>query len=106
MGEFIKVAQDLEVKVISDEEPLKEETENNEKETKPRPRQPRTQLSNDTKSNHCPECGTVYSNRSHMLRHYRSEHEGVKYLCNQCDYQATTQSDLKNHIQSKHEGVK
>merc|ERR1711936_648382 len=81
MGEFIKVAQDLEVKEISDcvemgsgeeetveedvtekeiEKIFEEETQDHEKETKPRPRQPRTQISNDTKSNQCPECGAVY----------------------------------------------
>merc|ERR1712016_417366 len=76
MGEFIKVAQDLEVKEISDgvemgsgeeetveedateveiDETLEEETENHEKETKPRPRQPRTQISNDSHSPHTSE---------------------------------------------------
>ena len=65
MREFIKVAQDLEVKEISDgvemgsgeevteeedvneediEETLEEETQDYEMETKPRPRQPRTQV--------------------------------------------------------------
>ena len=119
MGEFIKVAQDLEVKEISDgvemgsgeeetfgeditEETLEEETENHENETKPRPRQPRSQISNDTKSTQCPECGAKFSARYVMLKHYRSKHEGVKYPCNQCDYQATTQSNLQDHISAKH----
>ena len=127
MGEFIKVAQDLEVKEISDgvemgsgeeetveedvtedeiDETLEEETENHEKETKPRPRQPRTQISNDTKSTQCPVCGGVYTQKCHMLAHYRSKHEGVKYPCNQCDYQATTRGHLQTHIQSKHEGIR
>ena len=127
MGEFIKVAQDLEVKEISDgvemgsgeeetaeedvieeeiDETLEEETENKKNETKPRPRQPRTQISNDTKSAQCPECGSKFSARYVMLKHYRSKHEGVKYPCNQCDYQATTQSSLQRHIQSQHEGIR
>ena len=40
-----------------------------------------------------------------MLTHYRSIHEGIKYLYNQyqCDYQATQQGHLQTHIQSKHE---
>ena len=32
----------------------------------------------------------------------RSEHEGVKYPCNQCDYQATTEGHLQSHILVKH----
>ena len=115
MAEFIKVAQDLEVKEISDgvemgsgeeetveenvfedeiEEILEEETENHENETKPRPRLPRTQISNDTKSTQCPECGAGFSTKSNMINHYRSKHDGVKYTCNQCDYIATTQNNL------------
>merc|ERR1711994_665363 len=70
MGEFIKVAQDLEVKEIRDgvemgsgeeetveenvtedeiDETLEEEIKNHDNETKPRSRQSRTQISNDTK---------------------------------------------------------
>jgi len=127
MGEFIKVAQDLEVKEISDgvemgsgeeetleeditreesEETFEEETKHHENKTKLRPRQPRTQISNDAKSTQCPECGAVYTQRQQMLLHYRSKHEGVKYPCKQCDYQATTQSKLQTHIQSQHEGIR
>ena len=123
MGEFFKVAKDLEVKEISDgvemgsgkketvnesfpdtkiEELLGDETENIEKETKPRPRQPRTQLANDTKSTPCPECGVGFTLRHHMLRHYRSKHEGVKYPCTQCDFQATNQSYFTRHIKTAH----
>ena len=38
--------------------------------------------------------------------HIQSQHEGIKYACDQCDYQATTQGNLRVHIQSKHEGIK
>ena len=79
-----------------------EETEHHKNEMKPRPRLPRTQMSNDTKSTQCPECGSVYFDRSTMLKHYRSKHEGVKYSCNQCDYQATQQDNLQSHISAKH----
>jgi len=125
MGEFIKVAQDLEVKEISDavEMPGEEEDiiddnipandieetfqqENQGQVQKPKPRQARSQISTDTKSTKCPECEAVFTTKGNMVAHYRSKHEGVKYPCNQCDYQATTQSDLKKHIQSVHKGIR
>ena len=127
MREFIKVAQDLEVKEISDGvelpseeaeetveeniheedigEDLIEETPSQPEQTKVRPRRPRTQISNDNKSTQCPECGAEFTTKGRMVAHYKSKHEGVKYPCNQCDYQATQQGDLKRHIQSKHKGI-
>ena len=79
MREFIKVAQDLEVKEISDgvEMPNEEETiieddipENEIEETlpdenqsqiyNPKPRRARSQISNDAKSTQCPECEAVF----------------------------------------------
>merc|ERR1711994_578873 len=126
MAEFIKVAKDLEVKEISKgvmfpkvEEVVTEETvvDNQKKETdeveqKPTPdnpirhRQPRNQISSDAKFTECPECEKEFSKKCHMLRHYRSVHEGIKYSCDQCDYQATQSGDLQTHIQSVHEGIK
>ena len=123
MGEFIKVAKDLEVKEISKgveipnvEEDVTEETvmDDEEKETgeddepkqtlenKIRQRQPRNQISSDAKSTECPKCGTVFTRKDNMLTHYRSIHEGIKYPCNQCDYQATQKDSLKGHIQLSH----
>ena len=127
MGEFIKVAKDLEVKEISkgvemqnEEEDVTEETvmDDEEKETdeddepkqtsenKIRQRQPRNQISSDAKSTECPECGKEFTLKGDMRRHYRSKHEGIKYPCNQCDYQATQQGHLQTHIQSEHEGIR
>ena len=115
MGELIKVAKDLEVKEISkgvefhkEEEYVTEETviDYGKKETlenKIRQRQPRNQISSEARSTVCPECGAKYSNRSTMLKHYRSKHEGIKYPCNQCDYQATEKGNLQKHIQRKHQ---
>merc|ERR1712150_358823 len=107
MGEFIKVAKDLEVKEISkgvemqnEEHDVTEETEINdeenetdeddeEKETveddepkqpsenKIRQRQPRNQISSDVKSTECPECGAVFTTKRAMVAHYRSKHEGI-----------------------------
>ena len=124
MGEFIKVAKNLEVKEISDgvemqseaSETVEENFDHNDEELpkiveeKPKEktqlRRTRDQISDDTKSTKCPECGAAYNDRNNMMRHYRSKHEGIKYPCNQCDYQATQQSNLQTHIQSKHEGIR
>merc|ERR1712001_622528 len=84
MREFIKVAQDLEVKEISDgvEMPNEEEAiieddipENETDETleeenqsqvyNPKPRRARSQISNDTKSTQCPECEAVFTTKGH-----------------------------------------
>ncbi len=122
MGEFIKVAKDLEVKEISkgvemhnEEEDVTEEiaVDDEEKESveddepkqtsenKIRQRQPRNQVSR-FKSTECPECEAVFTTKRAMVIHYRSKHEGIKYPCNQCDYQATQQSSLQTHITGKH----
>ena len=119
MGEFFKVAKDLEVKdirkgvdflkvekvvteeTVMDDEEKKHVEDDEPKQTpenKTRQRQPR--ISSDFKSTECPECGKVFSQKSHMVTHYRSKHEGIKYPCNQCDYQALQQGNLQTHIQS------
>ena len=46
----------------------------------------------------CQDCERTFSGRSGLWKHIKSEHEGVKYACNECDYQATTQSSLTVHI--------
>ena len=126
MGEFINVAKDLQIKEISkgakiptEEEDINEESAVNDEKTdskedyqrqtsenKVRQRKPRNQISSDAKSIECPDCGKVFTQRGHMVTHYRSKHEGIKYPCNLCDYQASYQSHLTTHIQSKHEGIK
>jgi len=32
-----------------------------------------------------------------VKNHQKSQHEGVRYSCNQCEYQATSQVNLKKH---------
>ena len=86
MGEFIKVARDLEVKEISigkeipnvketvvmDEEVVENKEDHEpkqESENKIRHRQPHNQIIDDAKSTECPECGKVFAQRSAMLAH-------------------------------------
>ena len=38
----------------------------------------------------------------HLKVHKKSEHEGIKYLCDLCDYQTGRKYDLKKHIQAMH----
>ena len=35
-----------------------------------------------------------------------TNHEGIKYPCNQCEYKASEKGQLQIHIQSQHEGIK
>ena len=126
--EFLKVAQDLEVKQISDgvelpideagetvednspkediEEDLFEEYPCKTEQANVRQRLPRSQISSDKEYSQCPECGAEFTLRHTMLRHFRSKHEGLKYPCDQCDYQFTDNSSLKKHIKAKHEGIR
>ena len=126
MGEFINVAKDLQIKEISkgakiptEEEDINvesvvndEKTESKEdyqrqtSENKVRQRKPRNQISSDAKSIECPDCGKVFTQRGHMVTHYRSKHIGLKYPCHQCDYRATQQSSLQTHVLSKHDGIR
>ena len=85
------------------EEGVIKETEIQEK---IQPKESKTQLSNDKKSTQCPECGAVYKKRFHMLAHYRSKHEGIRYTCKYCDHTFAGMGTLKVHIQSVHEGIK
>ena len=82
------------------EQSVKEENQIKVEETKIG--QPRNQISSDTKTFLCPECQGVFRNRNHMMKHYRSEHEGIRYPCNFCDYRAKRLGHLKDHISAKH----
>ena len=54
----------------------------------------------------CNHCQLSYSSKSHLVRHVKAEHEGVRYPCTQCDYKATQLGNLEVHVKSKHEGVR
>ena len=90
MEELIKVAKDLAVREISEVVEMQNFKE---------------EVSSDKKSE-CPECGKAFSQRGHMLSHYRFIHKNINYPCNQCDFKASRKHDLQKHIQSKHEGIK
>ena len=110
MGEFMKVAKDLEVKEISkcveipnlEKVVTKTVIDAEEKETvedkepkKTSERQPWKEITNDASF---PEFGLEFT-----TDHDVSEHEGIKYPCNQCDYQATERGNLQKHIHRKHQ---
>ena len=54
----------------------------------------------------CDQCDYIATQKSNLLRHKESKHEGVKFPCDQCDYKATEKGSLLKHIKSIHEGVK
>ena len=40
-----------------------------------------------------------------LKKHIKSEHEGVKYQCDQCQQEFLSQTNLKQHILSVHEDI-
>jgi len=54
----------------------------------------------------CNQCEYKALRKGYLRSHIKSIHEGVKYDCNLCEYKATQPGNLRTHIQSKHEGVK
>ena len=54
----------------------------------------------------CDQCEYKATQRSHLLTHIKSIHEGIKYPCEQCNFKATQKHHLLTHIKLKHEGVK
>ena len=116
MEEFLKVAQDLELKEISTDvvnqsnkkDAVDDEDDQPKQTTEKqiRERQSGNQQVFVASSTVCPECGKEFSCRKTIVKHYKSKHEGIKYPCNQCDSQFTERGSLQIHIQSKHEGIK
>ena len=54
----------------------------------------------------CEICQVEFSQTSHLVRHRRAKYETVRYLCDQYAYQATQQHELKVHQESVLEGVR
>ena len=58
------------------------------------------------KSFQCLLCDYQSSHKHKLKSHMKFQHEGNKQLCKECDYKAPTLSNLKQHIKSKHEGIR
>ena len=114
MEELIKVAKDLAVREISEvvemqnfkeevfektflDEKVEESDADDEENQIPEPENEiveRQQVSSDKKYE-CPECGKAFSQRGHMLSHYRFIHKNINYPCNQCDFKASRKHSPK-----------
>ena len=51
----------------------------------------------------CMKCNKIYT---HIYRHNKSIHEGVKYPCTECSYKTSHKSNLQQHVAAVHEGVR
>ena len=54
----------------------------------------------------CNQCQYEATQKSSLIRHIQSIHEGLRYNCNQCNYTAKLKDILRIHIKSKHLGIK
>ena len=54
----------------------------------------------------CDQCEFKSRQKSHLIRHKESKHEGIKYHCNQCDLKFTQKDGLNRHVKTIHEGVR
>ena len=54
----------------------------------------------------CQECKKIFSARSSLREHVRSQHEFVVYECDQCSYKINNNSKLTVHRKTIHEGFK
>ena len=134
LNEFLNVAKNLEIKVISkdvefDEEGAKSEepddiTSNVKYDEDAEPQRNSDEYRNIMSSKRiqlvdhstiqgtsegmfkCDQCESKFTRKDSLTLHRKSIHEGVKYACNQCDFEATQPVHLKIHIKSIHEGVK
>ena len=131
MNEFLNVANNLEVKEISKDVEFQDENTTADNENVPEDENISEQASDEPvhiqntdasfsnrqllnnsslqktsdRTFNCKQCPSHYNQISHLKRHIKSIHEGVKYECNQCDHLFKTKDALKTHFQSKHEGV-
>ena len=59
-------------------------------------------LSQNMKDSNIYHCGKQFSQQGNLSTHIQSQHDGVKYACDQCDFKATQKNNLKIHIKKKH----
>ena len=68
----------------------------------------RTGLRVHTRSEHdgirhqCPDCNFKGITKGGLTVHIQAVHEQIRYFCNECDHQSTTQGSLKLHIDAAH----
>lgn len=53
----------------------------------------------------CEKCSFIGKQKSHIVDHVKSVHEGVRYSCDHCAYKATTKSSLYRHERRKHSNI-
>ena len=128
MNEFLNVANNLEIKEVSNNVEFDNENESNKEaeisdsdnsqltsaaQTRPHVAKTYIPIIDDSHLQKntedifgCDQCQSQFTRRDNLLTHIKSKHEGVKYECNQCEYKFTQQSSLNTHIKSIHEGVK
>ena len=51
----------------------------------------------------CEHCDYKATQKSDLLKHTKSIHDGVKFSCDQCDFKASRKSNLMTHIRATHE---
>merc|ERR1711974_280031 len=88
MGEFLKVAKDLEVREISKGLDMQFKAEDVTE----------TVVDDEEKHYPCDHCDYQATRKSQLQEHIQSKHEGINYPCDHCDYQATRKSQLQEHI--------
>ena len=54
----------------------------------------------------CLQCDYTSNNKTNVIRHMQSVHEGVQFDCDMCEYKATHLSSLWRHKKREHEGKK
>ena len=133
MNEFLNVANNLEIKEISNNVEFDDNNVTNEEPEFPENVEATEDVELQTNSNserhassaksmeimnpskikrtsegkfQCDQCDGKFTKKDSLIRHIQNIHEGVKYACNQCEHQASSQGSLTNHIRIKHEGVK
>ena len=54
----------------------------------------------------CDVCDYVAKQKSVLLEHKATQHEGIKHPCDQCEYAANSKTNLAKHKAAQHEGIR
>ena len=52
----------------------------------------------------CKDCPSVFQTKAQLTKHYKREHGGVKYSCDQCTFQTKIKYHIKKHCSEEHDG--